>query len=528
MDCPRLRLRCFTLVLLTASLAQAQRPFANRPAHRPVPRKSATLASAIQTLLADPAVSRAHWGISVTTMDGQPVFALNDGQLFQPASNAKIFTTAAAFALISPNAVYTTNVVAEGTIDGAGTLHGALAIMGAGDPTMSGRAYPYGVHTDRPNPPLAALEDMADQIVKAGVHQVDGSVIGDDTFFPLERYGEGWASDDLVWLYGAPVSALTLNDNAVFLNILPNADPANATATATNATWNPATNYYSLDNTAVFASAGLTARPGLDRPLGSLTVRLYGTLPANGYHVGLAVEDPAEYAAKSLTELLKARGVSVSGQANARHRLSNDTQSFFEERDQPITLKPVAFTQITAPTRGFHILATHSSPPLVEDLTVTNKVSQNLHAELALRTLGKLYADDGSFAQGTRVVRQFLLNAGIDGDDFNFYDGCGLSTGDLITPRAATQLLKFAAKQSWGESFRATLPVGGTDGSLASRFSNAVAKGHVFAKTGTLGETNALSGKTLVITILVNDHAPDSNATLPVMDAIVGAIIAKD
>ncbi len=531
---PWLRCSAVSVFALSVSItALAQR----RTTHRPSPHTTGSLAATIQGLLANPAVSHAHWGISVMTTEGQPVFALNDAQFFRPASNAKIFTTSAAFALIPQNAVYTTNVVAEGTIDAAGTLHGALAILGAGDPTISGRAYPYGQHNDRPNPPLAALEDMADQVVHAGVHEVDGGVIGDDSLYPLERYATGWAVDDLVWLYGAPVSALTVNDNAVFLNVLPSgaaAAPANP-APVTNSVWNPSTSYYTLDNTATFAPAGGASHPGLDRSPGSLALRLYGTLPADGYHVGLALEDPAEYAARSLTEMLQARGIRVTGQASARHRASIDTQSFFAERDQPLTLRPVALTQIAAPTKGFRVLATHNSPPIAQDLTVTNKVSQNLHAELALRALGRLYGSDGSFEQGTRVVRQFLLNAGIDGGDFNFYDGSGLSTGDLITPRAATQLLAYASRQSWGEAFRASLPVGGVDGSLSGRFTSALSRGHVFAKTGTLNETNALSGyaqtaagKTLVFSVLVNDHTPENNAQMPVMDAIVEAIIAKD
>jgi D-alanyl-D-alanine carboxypeptidase/D-alanyl-D-alanine-endopeptidase (penicillin-binding protein 4) len=512
-------LRHPAFLLLTLSVLPYA-PAQHRAAHRPAAaRSTGNLASTIQGLLANPAVSHAHWGISVLTTDGKPVFTLNDAQFFQPASNAKIFTTSAAFALIPQNAVYTTNVTAEGTVDSAGTLHGALAILGAGDPTMSGRAYPYAQHNDRPNAPLAALEDMADQIVRAGVHEVDGSVIGDDSLYPLERYATGWAVDDLVWLYGAPVSALTVNDNAVFLNVLPNGAAAttnNGTAAATSSVWNPATSYYTLDNTATFAPVGAASHPGLDREPGTLAVRLYGTLPADGYHVALALEDPAEYAAKSLTEMLQARGVKITGQASARHRVSNDTQSFFAERDQPLPLQPVTLTQIAAPTKGFRVLATHNSPPIAQDLAVTNKVSQNLHAELTLRALGRLCGSDGSFEQGTRVVRQFLLNAGIDGGDFNFYDGSGLSTGDLITPRAATQLLAYAARQPWGEAFRATLPVGGVDGSLGGRFTSALSKGQT------------ASGKTLVFSVLVNDHTPKNNAQMPVMDAIVEAIIAKD
>ena len=126
------------------------------------------------------------------------------------------------------------------------------------------------------------------------------------------------------------------------------------------------------------------------------------------------------------------------------------------------------------------------------------------------------------------------MPASIPGDFF-FYDGCGLSTGDLITPRAATQLLAYASRQSWGAAYRASLPIGGTDGTLASRFSTPTAKGQVFAKTGTLNETTALSGyvqaasgKMLAFSVLVNDHSPDSNAHIGVMDAIVEAVIAKD
>jgi D-alanyl-D-alanine carboxypeptidase/D-alanyl-D-alanine-endopeptidase (penicillin-binding protein 4) len=154
-------------------------PAAHTPASQP-------LSLVVNRLLADPAVARAHWGISVVALDGRQVFSLNDGQLFQPASNAKLFTTAAAFALLPATLTYTTNVVAEGPVDAAGTLHGSLAIMGAGDPNISGRALPYQAATEHPNPPLAAplavLENLADQVVRNGVHSIQGDVLGDDTW----------------------------------------------------------------------------------------------------------------------------------------------------------------------------------------------------------------------------------------------------------------------------------------------------------------------------------------------------------
>jgi len=224
--------------------------------HRLHVRKGPSLAIQVNRLLAQPDISGAHWGISVTTLDGKQVFALNDGQLFEPASNAKMFTTATAAALLPLTLTYTTNVVAEGAIDNAGTLHGDIAILGVGDPNISGRVLPYSEKTERTTAPLAALEAMADQVVKSGVKQIDGDVIGDDTWFPAERYGTGWSWDDLVWLYGAPISALMVNDNAVFLN----ADPGAQAGDAVTPQWDPelpssVTPYYALENSLTTAAA---------------------------------------------------------------------------------------------------------------------------------------------------------------------------------------------------------------------------------------------------------------------------------
>jgi D-alanyl-D-alanine carboxypeptidase/D-alanyl-D-alanine-endopeptidase (penicillin-binding protein 4) len=162
-------------------------------------------------------------------------------------------------------------------------------------------------------------------------------------------------------------------------------------------------------------------------------------------------------------------------------------------------------------------------------------VSQNLHAELLLRLLGRVHGTDGSFAEGTRVVRQFLVNAGVSDSDFFFYDGSGMSADDLISPRAYTQLLVYAGHQPWGAAWRQTLPVAGVDGSLAGRFTKSPLKGNLWAKTGTLSEVNALSGylqaasgKTLAFSILVNGHRPGSEAERAAIDRIAEAIAAAE
>jgi serine-type D-Ala-D-Ala carboxypeptidase/endopeptidase (penicillin-binding protein 4) len=229
--------------------------------------------------------------------------------------------------------------------------------------------------------------------------------------------------------------------------------------------------------------------------------------------------------------MLRQRGIAVTGGAKARHRDSVDTESFRKEQEESLTLTPSTLQTVTTAPAGKRVLASHVSPPLIEDMTVTMKVSQNLHAELTLRTLGKLLARDGSLGQGTRVVRQFLISIGIRPQDFFFFDGSGLSNEDLITPRAATTLLAYATRQPWGESWRATLPVAGVDGTLWHRFTNSPVKGKLDAKTGSLGEVRSLSGyltaasgHTLAISILVNDHQPGSRAEGKAMDQLVETI----
>jgi D-alanyl-D-alanine carboxypeptidase/D-alanyl-D-alanine-endopeptidase (penicillin-binding protein 4) len=511
------------------------------------------LAQTIARLLEETAVARDHWGIAVVAMDGAPIYSLNEGQLFQPASNAKLFTTAAAMALLGAKATYQTKVLGRGVFSAGGKLTGHLVLSGNGDANLSGRVLPYvapgpGQKLDAAESgpaPLRYLEEMADQIAATGLKSVQGDVIGDDTVFPWEPYAQDWAIDDAVWGYGAPVSGLSINDNQIKVTVT----PGDAVGAPASVVIDPAMPYYTLDVAVTTGAAKSGSTVQMERAPGSTVLRIYGAIGLHGPPdvEEIAIQDPAVYAAMALKGMLEARGVHVTGEARARHRVLMDTESFSRESGAVVdaATKEVSPQQRIEPpddavfgvavTGEERTLASHASAALSEDVVVTNKESQNLHAELLLRQLGLARGRDGTTAQGARVVRQFLMTAGIDKDDFVFFDGSGLSGHDLVTPRATVRLLQYASGQRWFADWRSSLPVGGVDGSLEGRFTKAPLKGKVFAKTGTLGEARALSGyvecasgRMAIFSIMVGNHLPQVHADREVIDKIVEAIAAAN
>ncbi|MEZ2347267.1 D-alanyl-D-alanine carboxypeptidase/D-alanyl-D-alanine-endopeptidase [Terriglobus sp. RCC_193] len=541
--------RFLPVLLLSVSIASASGQTQALPTYDGLP-----LSERVQRITSEPNVVRAHWGVRVTKLDGTPVFTMNDVQLFQPASNAKLFTTATAIALLGADTTFETRVIANPLKPiHDGNLEGDLELAGDGDPNLSGTTLPYLSPAQRPKvdpnappvDPLRYLAQLADKVAATGLKHVAGNIVGDDTLFPYEPYPEDWSIDDAVWGYGAPVSALTINDNLINIKLKPGAKVGDPITYELS----PAMPWYSIDT--VDAKTG-DAKSGshlvIDRMPDSRNIRIYGSIAVDSApdNEELAMNDPADYAATAFKMLLEQRGIKVDGKPVSKHRLPQNEGSFTVEARKPVTLpeagvlahRPAVSSENvpSASTNGSDVvLASFASQTVATDMMLTNKISQNLHAEIFLHQLGAAFGN-GSTLSGARVVRTFVTQrAGVDPEDFIFFDGSGLSGHDLVTPRAITTLLQYAATQPWFAAWKATLPVGGEDGTLRARFPGAPMKDHVFAKTGTLSEARALSGyidcasgQTLIFSVMVNAHTPRTSDDMKAMDRIVSAIAATN
>ncbi len=510
---PAARVLAVVLLLLTPLVAAPVKPLPDR----------------IAEILNTPDLGRGFWGIEVVSLaSGKTLYSQNADKLFTPASNLKLFTTAAALALIGPDYKFRTTVESAATLDRYGRLNGDLVLVGRGDPNLSGRQLPYELKTQRNDDPIQALEAMADTLVQKGVKYIDGDIVGDDSYFAYERYGEGWSQDDLVWGDGAAVSALTINDNVVFINIQPGGGVGEKAFVSVN----PVTDYYRIDNRITTSPAGTKRNFFVNREPGSTVVELWGSLPLDdaGASEALAIEDPAEFAAGLFRQLLEKRGIVVSGHARAHHT------ERYTLPDVTATAVPSARTdrqnQQTLKNDQPIVLASYESKPLLEDIRIINKVSQNLHAEILLRLLAYERGTSPTIEAGLEIVRRFLTQAGVSSDQYALYDGSGLSRQDLVTPHAMVELLRYSATQPWGAAFKATLPVAGVDGTLTDRLKSAKLQGRIVGKTGSLGGVKALSGfattdtgETVVFSILSNNFNLPGKQLTDAVDHIVQTIV---
>jgi len=460
-----------------------------------------------------PAIARAFWGAKVVDLEtGETVFERNGAKLFVPASNTKLFSTALALSRLGPDHRFLTIVAAERPPDAQGVLTGNLRLVGGGDPTLSARAVPYRKGPVRGDP-LAALEELADLLAATPLRVIRGDIVGDDTAYVFEPYPPGWAVDDTIWDYGAPVSALTLHDNA-FTVRLRGAERAGLPALMALA---PPLDFYAIDN-AVLTVAGSDADLYADWPPGARRIRLWGVIGRNqSRELYLAIRDPAEYAAAAFAAILRRRGVTIEGQATAKHLWMHQAGNLKQAPGPP------AFEGVE--------LARRTSPPLFEILKIINKVSQNLHAEIVLREVGRARRHIGSRAAGLEELRLFLEEIGIAAEEYRFEDGSGLSRLNLVSPNAVARLLVHMYLSADRDGWLETLPIGGEDGTLNHRFRGAAITGRVLAKTGTLTHVSALagylepkSGSRLAFSVLVNNSGVAAAVTRRFIDELIALL----
>lgn len=429
-----------------------------------------------------------RFGLVVATEDGRELVAISPDGRFMPASNTKLFTTAAAFSTLQRLDEPDRTGGASVTLETNRRPAPDVVLTGFGDARLSSAP-------DSATDCLVALADA----VAARTRRVR-NVVGDDGAFPDERWSPGMSWNNIASWSGTAVSALTLDDNELPLVVTPRA--------AGQAPALEVLPYYTIDNAALTVAEGETDLNVERLPLSNRLV-LTGTIlqGAAPERIRLSIDDPAHYAAWRLRTLLEARGVHVTGTVSARHR----------------PLRPGGGSAPDRAIAGQPLLRL-APPPLLEDLRTINKVSQNLHAELMLRRLGR-QTGSGAIADGLAVVRTMLEQAGLRRTDYDFSDGSGMSTYNRVTPRGVVTLLRWAAAQPWGAAWRGTFPVAGVDGTLSRRFRGTSLASRLFAKTGTLNATNAISGyltarsgRTLIFSFYAND-VPEGGSATPAMDA---------
>ena len=464
----------------------------------------ARFAARVEALLGTAPTNKGEWGLLIVDAEsGETLYEQNADKYFVPASNMKLFTTALALAKLGPEYRFHTTLETRGTISSEGVLAGDLALVGRGDPNLSNRKFPYELKEEFDGPPEKALVELADALVAKGVKEISGDVIGDDSYFPRERYPNGWEIDDMVWEYGAAISAIVVDDNTVALTLTPGEQAGNPV----QGTVTPGTPDFTVENEVTTSAADVKPDLTLTREPGANIVVVKGSLPAKSAprKLVLAIEEPAQHAAATLKRLLEERGVKVVGVARARH-------DHAELGGDPA------------------VLAEHVSVPLGDAVKLINKISQNLHTEMLLRTAARQNAVWATPDELMKVPADFYAAAGIAPGDVIQADASGLSRHDLVTPRAIATLLGFAQKQSWFGLYYASLPVAGVDGTLEDRMKNTLATGRIHAKTGSVEHVRTLSGfaetpdgRRVIFSFLSNNQGGKSHEAA---DALTGLCVA--
>ena len=489
------------------------------------PKTVAELQTRISQILAKPELAPALVGVKVVSLDnGRVLFEENAAKLLRPASNMKIYTLATAIDRLTPDFRFNTSVYASARPDSSGRIRGDLRIYGRGDPSFAAR-FNNGDY-------LKGIDDLAARIVAAGVKRVEGDLIGDETYFIGPKYGSGWDWEDLTWYYGAEVTPLTVNDNALDLFVKPGAAVGQAAVITTG----PPDPLLTIVNRVTTSPKGVRRELSIHRGLNENTITIAGSIPLEdkGYTGAVGISHPALLFVYLLRNSLSQKGVVITGKS----RVTGE-----------VAVPPLSSVSSLSSAAQEEI-ATLQSPPFSVIAAQTLKPSQNLYTELILRTLGKLpplpapaqspsaspsasaspspsIFQKTSESLGLDAVRSFLKTVGLRPESLVLDDGSGLSRSDMITAESTVQLLQFMDKHRYASVFRDALPIAGVDGTLRNRLKGTPAENNLRAKTGSLSSAASLAGyvttaggEKLAFAIMVNNYPRDFDPRSACIDPI--------
>lgn len=420
------------------------------------------LIAQIKYLINDPVLANAQIGIYIESITANSViFKQNEYKLFVPASNQKLYTTAVALEKLGIDYRFETQFYTSGDVSDS-TLKGDLIIRGKGDPTISGRFREKDVK--------AYFRDWADSLRSKGISEIEGNVIGDDTYFQGDKLGLGWNWDDEPYWYSAQIGALSYNDNCVDLEIMAGEKVGEKVIVRTN----PETDFVEIDNRATTIEQDSLSTLQIGRARGKNIIELRGGLPVGSVIIreSITIENPALWFMDTFINVLKEKGIAVSGTYKLRYRAETTT----------------------APEKK--LLFTHNSPDMQQLIKVVNKGSHNFYAEQIFKTLGAEINKKGTAKEASNVIMSWLNTIAVTNSQAIPVDGSGLSRMNLVSPYSTAALLKHMYHSKNYNAFYNSLPIAGVDGTLKDRMKNSVAQNVVRAKTGYVRYMRSLSGYT--------------------------------
>lgn len=450
---------------------------------------TAPLGQRLDAIFDAPQWENARWGVIVQDLETSKILYDRDGEKsFMPASNMKLFTTAAALVTLGESCTFETNIYATGTTDSRGVLNGNIYIIGSGDPSISGRYLEDKSTT-------GILAEWAGAIKTAGITRIEGDIIGDDDIFDDSFIAGSWQYDYLQEWYAAENSGLAINDNCWDIIVEPRqsiarqetADEDGLLRTSVGKIDPLKTSYYTVsiadveaipdNDNSTTAPKEEEARLSISRLPESNQIFLSGTIEEDSAPVKEwgSIHNGTLFTVTLLAEELQRQGITVTGKPV-------DIDDINSQMSEELKKKPGT------------LIHSHLSPPLSRILPIVNKPSQNFYADMLLKAVGAHAHDLGSWSNGESVVKDLLTTVGVNPGSLNMADGSGLSRRNLIEPRQALALLVYMYGRPDFEIFEGSLPVMGVDGTLRSRMKGTPAEGNVKAKTGTIGGVRALSG----------------------------------